>query len=177
MVTGLCHASDDEIIGNMHGHCHAHYSCVASQANPGRLEVNFIRHLYSPTQISSTFGFMMARCICRIPRIRHKKIERVDASTLKSGGENLVSSALSSMAPNAGYRSDIVIYLHTTVQNLRSFAFVRCHARLIRFSTMVTQPKQKYFKTSGTPCNIYCFSVSNHTRNLLQWAGPFLNCS
>ena len=42
-------------------------------------------------------------------RIRHKEIARVDASTLNKGDGNLVSRALSSMAPNAWYRSDIVI--------------------------------------------------------------------
>ena len=51
----------------------------------------------------------MARCICRMPRIRHKEIGKVDASALKSGDENVVSRALSSMAPYAGYRSGIVV--------------------------------------------------------------------
>ena len=56
------------ILGNLSGHCHIALllRCVAGWSR--RLEDNFICHPHSSTLISSTFAFMMARCICQTSR-------------------------------------------------------------------------------------------------------------
>ena len=67
-VTGLYQASDDEIFGNLFGHCHVHYFCVVLQAYPAALRsslsaVFILRHdfiyfriYYDPVYMPNVYG-------------------------------------------------------------------------------------------------------------------------